>query len=378
MRVRTFEAETFRNIDACHLTFSPGVTLIEGDNAQGKTNIVEGIYFFARGRSFRTAEERDLVAFGKEGFYLSLSFAEDGGDGRENVFSYRSYGREKRRMLNGYRITRAADMIGRFRAVLFVPDDLRMVKAGPEERRSFLNVALSQIEPSYVKYYSLYKKALENRNTLLRRVSRGEYADDGEIAAWGESMADYASYLHLYRLSYIEGLSRYAEEYQKRISDGREKMSLSYESHIPDTVRDREEVRKSYLTLLTTHTDRESAAGTTLYGIHRDDVDIRINGVSARQFASQGQQRSLVLSLKLAEGEMIKERVGEYPVYLFDDVLSELDGERRRFLIEDVTRCEGERRQIIVTSCEGRIPELHVDERIRVEGGRYLTGEINV
>lgn len=375
MRVRTFEAESFRNVASCRLEFSPGVTLIEGANAQGKTNIVEGIYFFARGRSFRTAEERDLISFEKEGFYLSLSFSEDREGGQENVFSYRSLGRERRRMLNGYRLTRAADMIGKFRAVLFVPDDLRMVKAGPDERRSFLNVAISQIEPAYVKYFSLYKKALENRNALLRRVSRGEYVDDGELVAWSESLAEYAAPLHLLRRDYLSGISRYAEEYQRRISDGKECMSLCYESHIPEDIGDRDGVRRAYLTLLTSHMEREKAAGTTLYGIHRDDMDIRINGVSARQFASQGQQRSLVLSLKLAEGEMVKERVGEYPVYLFDDVLSELDADRRRFLIEDVTRQRGERRQIIVTSCEGSVPELRVDQRIRVEGGQYLPEE---
>jgi DNA replication and repair protein RecF len=315
-----------------------------GRNAQGKTNVVEGIYYFSRGRSFRGREDKELVRFGTEGFRIYLEFEDK--CGRESL-EYALFGRERLRKKNDYKISKITEMIGSFKAVLFYPDDLSLVKDGPEERRGFLNVAAANCYPLYIKYYSDYKKALENRNCILKMMQKGLYVDKNELDSWSASMAEYASYIYLFRKDYVERLKKYAGVLLKEITDGKEELSLSYESQIPDGLTDRGEIKAEYERIFSLSLEREIAAGVTLFGPHRDDIDININGKSARSFASQGQQRSIVLALKLSEGEVIKEICGEYPVFLFDDVLSELDPKRRAYLLGEIHG-----KQVIMTGCD--------------------------
>ena len=181
-----------------------------------------------------------------------------------------------------------------------------------------------------------YKKALENRNCILKMMQKGLPIDLRELESWSDSMAEYASYIYLFREDYVSRLTVYAEKILSDISDGGERLSLSYESSIPSGIKDRLTVKEEYKKVLCSSVDREIAAGVTLFGPHRDDLDIQINGKSARSFASQGQQRSIVLALKLSEGEVIKEICGEYPVFLFDDVLSELDERRRKYVLSEI------------------------------------------
>ena len=261
-----------------------------------------------------------------------------------------------------------SEMIGSFKCVLFYPDDLGLVKDGPEERRSFLNVAASACYPSYMKYYSDYKKALENRNCILKMIQKGLYIDRRELDSWSASMAEYASHIYLFRQDYIKRLKKYARGVMLDISGGKEELYISLDSDIEGEPIDREAVRAQYERAFSESLDREIAAGVSLYGPHRDDIEIKINGQSARSFASQGQQRSIVLSLKLAEGEVIKETTGEYPVFLFDDVLSELDEGRREYVLSGKND-----RQIIITSCEPDICLGYTDREIDVSGGEYVS-----
>jgi DNA replication and repair protein RecF len=365
MIIKRFKAENFRNIEKCDIEFSPGVNLLYGRNAQGKTNVVEGIYYFSRGRSFRGREDKELVRFGTEGFRIYLEFEDK--CGRESL-EYALFGRERLRKKNDYKISKITEMIGSFKAVLFYPDDLSLVKDGPEERRGFLNVAAANCYPLYIKYYSDYKKALENRNCILKMMQKGLYVDKNELDSWSASMAEYASYIYLFRKDYVERLKKYAGVLLKEISDGKEELSLSYESQIPDGLTDRGEIKTEYERIFSLSLEREIAAGVTLFGPHRDDIEININGKSARSFASQGQQRSIVLALKLSEGEVIKEICGEYPVFLFDDVLSELDEKRRKYVLSGI----GDR-QIIITSCEADECLGFTENEIEVTGGRYVS-----
>ena len=364
MIIKRFRADNFRNIEKCDITFCPGVNLLYGKNAQGKTNVVEGIYYFSRGRSFRGREDKELVRFGSEGFRISLDFSDECGDGS---LEYAMFGKERLRKKNGYKISKVTEMIGSFKAVLFYPDNLSLVKDGPEERRSFLNIAASTCYPMYIKYYSDYKKALENRNCILKMMQKGLYIDRTELDSWSSSMAEYASHIHMFRVDYVNRLTKYAGSILNDISDGGENLSLFYESHIPEHIS-REEIKNEYERILSASLDKEIASGITLYGPHRDDLEILINGKSARSFASQGQQRSIVLALKLSEGEVIKEMSGEYPVFLFDDVLSELDEKRRRYVLEG----RGDR-QIIITCCEPNECLGFTDNEIEVTGGRYVS-----
>lgn len=362
MIIKRFSAESFRNIEKCEIEFSPGVNLIHGKNAEGKTNAVEGIYYFSRGKSFRAREEKELISFGKSGFRISIEYEERDGVG---TLEYSLFGKERRRIKNGYRISRVTEMIGSFRTVLFVPDDLGLVKMGPDERRSFLNIAISQCFPAYVSCYSDYKIALENRNALLKNASKGNYYDERELIVWSEQMAKYAAEIYKFRSEYIKKLEFYAKEVMKDISDGKEELSFVYKC---DLEGDGEGAKELYKKKLTSNLEKEKIVGQSLYGPHRDDLEIYVNGKPARYYASQGQQRSVVLSLKLAEGEVSKEICGEYPVFLFDDVLSELDERRRSYLLEGI----GER-QIIITSCEADEMLSFADRVIEVNGGSYVS-----
>ena len=345
MIIKSFRAANFRNIKECNLKFDDNVNLLLGENAQGKTNAVEGIYLFARGKSFRRGDDKDLIRFGEEGFSLSVEYEDKNG---KNKLEYAVFGRERRRKKNGYRITKAGDMIGNFKAVLFCPDDLDLVKGGPEERREFLNVAIAQCYPHYVSVYYNYKKALENRNALLKNASKGLYFDESELIAWSSYIAEYASYIYEYRRDYVKKLEVYAAEFMSDISGGKEMLRLDYKSDVFDGEGlSRKEIEEIYANLYKDNIIKERCAGTTLYGPHREDIVITLGGKEARVFSSQGQQRSIVLSLKMAEGEVSRELFSEYPVFLFDDVLSELDEGRQNFVLGGMKD-----RQIIITSCE--------------------------
>ena len=363
MFIKRFKADNFRNIESCDISFDKGVNLIHGDNAQGKTNAIEGIYVFARGRSFRSTDDRELVRFGSEGFRLLIEYSDKNGD---NTLEYSLFGRERRRKKNGYKIDKIKEMLGNFKAVLFYPDDLLLVKDSPEERRSFLNVAISQCYDVYISYYSNYKKALDNRNCLLKLASKGMYVDENELISWSYYMAEYASYIYVMRREYIRKLEVYAKALMENISEGKENLELFYKSDIKTEIEDRKSAFEEYKRIFTEELSREKIVGSSLFGIQRDDLIINVNGKSARSFASQGQQRSIVLALKLGEGEVNRDICGEYPVFLFDDVLSELDERRKSFVLGGI----GER-QIIITSCEKEDGKIK-GKKIEVSNGSYI------
>ncbi len=363
MKITAFRASDFRNIESCSLSFESGVNLLIGNNAEGKTNALEGIYIFARGKSFRHAEEKDLIRFSADGFKIEIEYIDKSG---KNTLEYRVYKNLRKRRKNGYEIKSASEMVGSFKAVLFYPDDLNLVKGGPEERREFLNVCIGQCYPEYISHYKRFKNALENRNKILKNISKGLYYDIGEFNAWSESLAEYSSYIYEYRKEYIKKLEVYAKRVISEISLGSEYIDFIYKSNIEKEGLTREEIRDEYIKKYTENIEKEGYAGVSLYGPQRDDLIINICGSYSRSFASQGQQRSIVLALKLAEGEVIYEIYGEYPVYLFDDVLSELDIERQKYVLSK----KGEK-QIIISSCEENEAILNPDKIIRVRAGVY-------
>lgn len=368
MIIKKLRAESFRNIKSAEIEFSPGVNLLLGKNAQGKTNIIECIYMFSRGKSFRHTDDKNLVRFGDEGFRIGIEYENKKGTG---TLEYALFGKERKRLKNGYKTEKVAEMLGSFSAVLFYPDDLLLVKGGPEERRLFLNVAISQCHPSYVGIYADYKRALENRNCILKNASKGFYIDESELDAWSELMARYAADIYKERREYIKKLEVYAAEVIADISSGKEKINISYQSDIPDMEEgeelSRDDAERLYKSILKERINDERKAGTSLFGPHRDDMEIEINGVSARSYASQGQQRSIVLALKLAEGEVCRSILGEYPVFLLDDVLSELDEQRQSYIMSGLSG-----RQIIITACSDDTGMIKADKTIEVRDGEYI------
>jgi DNA replication and repair protein RecF len=361
MKIHALHAVGFRNIENERVEFSDGVNLLYGNNAEGKTNLLEAVYYFARGRSFRGAHDRELCGFGGRSYEIEAEFT---GGGRRQSLLYRYGGREKVRKRNGAPVDTAAEMIGHFRAVIFHPEHLSLVKGSPQERRDFLNVAISQIDPAYIRDYAIYQRTLEERNSLLKMAQKGLPVTSDEIAVWGQRLSEAAARVAKKRYDYLHRLAPYAEAMLSDMTAGKEKLKLSYKCELPD-----ESVpilSEKYAILFTSDVARDIAAGFTVHGPHHDDIEIELGGHPAREFASQGQQRSITLSMKLAEGEVSREVSGEYPVFLFDDVMSELDAERRQYLLRSLSG-----RQIIVTACDGRDFSPEGARLIRTKGGKY-------
>lgn len=349
----------FRNIEDVTLEFSPETTILCGKNAQGKTNMLEGVYLFAQGKSHRAGRESELIMFGRDRARLDMVY-ESGG--REQTLSMEiNGGKRKLCEKNGVKLDKLSELIGNFRAVLFCPEHLSIVKDGPGERRAFLDVAISQLRPVYLRTLQRYNLILMQRNALLR--SAKTKGDAPALEAWSAQLAEYSAYIAKTRHEYTEKLSDIASGLYSDMTSGGEKLSLSYHgtSRLGGDYSDINRIKEVYYRQLTENTDREILLGSTQYGVHKDDVDIFLNGKEARYFASQGQQRSIVLTMKLSEGEYSKNETGEYPVLLLDDILSELDPMRRSYVISGIKD-----RQVIITACD-----TSVSRRMK-EGKKYF------
>lgn len=360
MKLKRIELENFRLSEKETIDFADGVNLLCGKNAQGKTNVLEAIYFFARGKSFRGGKDTDLTRFGQKGFALSLTFTRGGED---KTLAYRYYDGARQRTVNGVKVG-IKEFIGQFNAVFFCPDHLSIIKASPAVRREFLNIAITQLSAEYLNALTVHKKLCEHKNALFKSE---EPYDRTFMQSLNEGLADACAKICLERRKYVEKLSASAFETQKQISGGREDVKIIYKCDVPAEFAGFDAVKQYYKDLFFENERREAAAKTCLFGIQRDDLEFLLCGKDAKQFASQGQQRSLALALKIGEGEIIAEERGEPPVYLFDDVLGELDEDRKRYVL---SRTAG--RQVIVTACE-RSDYLDLSDltSIRVSNGHY-------
>ncbi len=362
--------KNFRNISECEIEFTPGINILIGNNAQGKSNALEGIYLMASGKSFRTPREKDLVKFDSDFFEVSLKMRDET---RENELYFKSFGSESQRKRvckkNGVQMKRT-ELMGVFRAVLFCPEHLSIVKEGPSERRNFLDVALCQLKPVYLKSLQKFNKILSERNALLKQLSENG-GDSSLLDVYSDQLARVSANIMVTREEYITRLDAFVKKFFSDLSEitgaqDKEIPRLFYKNSIKVTEKISEgEAYSLYLEKLTSNNAAEIGAGMSLYGSHKDDIEIYLGEKEARQFASQGQQRSLALSLKLGEGEISMEYTGEYPVFLFDDVLSELDPMRQKFLISKI-----DRRQVIMTTCV--MPEISGNVNlIEVTNGSY-------
>ena len=344
MRAETIKYTGFRNIKNGEIRLSDGINVFFGKNAQGKTNALEGIYMFAHGKSFRTQNDRDLIAFGESRARLELEFSNDD---RKRELSFELYKTKRRECKINKAPAKIGEVLGLFRAVLFCPDHLSLVKEGPAARRSFLNSAICQLKPVYLRSLQRYNHILEQRNILIKKSEDHPEKYKDVIDLYSEQLATEAAYIYTVRRDYIKALSKYVEVFFDGMGNG-EKVSLSYKNSLKsDEYYDLNEIKSIYLELFNVDRAREIAVGATLHGIHRDDIEIYLSGKEARIFASQGQQRSIALALKLAEGEISKDETGEYPVFLFDDVLSELDSGRQKIVTDTLPGS-----QVIITACD--------------------------
>ena len=354
MKSNKIKIRNFRCIESADVEFSPGINIFTGANAQGKTSILEGIFLFARGKSFRSAHDRELIRFGSEAASVEME-CDAGGRTQEMRIAYTADGRRLCRR-NDVDIRRLSEFVGVFRAVLFCPAHLGIVSGGPSARRGFLDEAISQIKPAYLACLQRYFGILIQRNALIKSRERDRGAFDGTIRHWSAQLAREGAVISAERAQYVARLSEHADAFLSDMTGGAERLALELREPKGEA---------EYLEELTSNVERECRAGATLYGPHKDDVEITLSGRSARRYSSQGQQRSIALAMKLAEGEISRELTGEAPVLALDDVLSELDAARREYVVGGFAG-----RQIFLTSC-GDVPEIRSDGArvFKVENG---------
>ncbi len=361
MQISQLTLEQFRNAENQSLFFSDGVNLLYGANAQGKTNAVEAIYYLAGLKSFRCPKYREMIAYDAKQARITGRIALQ----KQEVSLTAVLPRTGHRtvQINGWKPEKLSEYLGVFRAVLFCPEHLRLVKDGPGERRAFLDGAICQLKPTYVSLLNEFNRISAHRAALFR-AARERPSLLNHLEVWDESYAAVSVRISRIRREYLLSLAPVASEYYHALSSGKEELSFSYQCDVDPSAKDAAE---AFRELLVSHRETERRNLFAPKGAHRDDVVIRINGRVCRFYASQGQQRSAVLAMKLAEGEMSRLSTGETPVFLLDDVLSELDGERREFILSHVGSG-----QVIVTSCDpDGFPFVEGLHKIRVSEGRY-------
>lgn len=360
MIIRELKLVQFRNYQNLRFAPSEGLTVLIGDNAQGKTNVLEAIGLCAVGRSHRVGRDAQMIQWGQEGSYVGVKL-ERGGLPRSIEIRLRQK-QPKQVNVDGSPIARLGDLMGCLNTVFFSPEDLRLVKDGPSERRRFLDRELSQIRPGYFQRLSAFSRVHAQRNALLKSISLG-HAQESALDPWDLQFAEHGSALIAERRQFMQELRIVAADTHQRISEGREELALSYDGDVQ--AGDGGETDFDALMVTLAAQRREDVRrGLTQRGPQRDDIRMRLDGREARLYASQGQQRSIALSLKLSELALMKASTGESPVLLLDDVLSELDVHRQAMLLEVVSA-----QQTIITGTSFPETGLRADV-YRVEEGR--------
>lgn len=365
MICRKVKIENFRNILAAEVGFCKGVNILVGENGAGKTNLIEAVCLASIGKSHRGVGENELINFSASRSRISVDFSDS--VRTQNISVSLERGKRRQVELNKVSINRLSDMVGTFNTVLFCPEHLSIIKDGPSARRNYLDVAISQLRPLYIASLQRYNHILKQRNMLIRSAKDDRRTFDETIDFWSEQLAAEAATIASIRAEYIRRAGGYVAAIFSEMTGDREVPRLKYVGSSKDEEDfyfDRAAVKKRYMELLTSSHEREIAAECTLWGTHKDDIEVTLNGRPARIYASQGQQRSLSLALKLTEGEICREARGEYPVFLLDDVLSELDEGRRKYLLSNIGS-----RQVIITTCEPAA--LQSAQVIHVKNGTY-------
>ena len=371
MNIKRLELKNFRNYREETIELPSGASVFLGQNAQGKTNILEAVYYAALGRSHRTSADCELVRWEEGEALLSFDFFRMDA---ENKLEFRFFRESRRKIFRNGAPIRMKDLVGTINVVLFSPEDLFLIKGAPAGRRRFLDMEISQADPSYFYNLTVYTRLLTQRNSLLKRIRDGE-ADESEIPLWDIQIAPRAVSIIKKRIDTVRKLDGFASRMQQEISGGKENLSLRYELHGAEG----EESENMTKDLLSWYNKKMAESlrldiirGVTRFGPHRDDLAFFVNDVDLRAFGSQGQQRTGVLALKLAELAFFKEETGEYPILLLDDVMSELDRDRRGKLLSFI---RGEKLQALITATdEAYFPSGVFDNFFYVSHGTVTAG----
>ncbi len=349
MRITKISVDGFRNLQDVTLSPCPEINVLCGENAQGKTNLLEAVWLCSGERSFRAAREKDFIGFDRDRAEITVEYENSYRSETVSLTMSKS-SREKRILLNGVKLRSYSELVGRLLLVIFTPEDLELTKGSPEARRNYIDLCISQIKPNYRAVANKYEKILEQRNAVLKSIVLGISKKD-ELDIWDEQLARQGAYISMMRNTYTNILKVHSARLYGDISRQQEVLELSYISTIYDTLDGRTDYKgdmsnEYYRKLVSTRED-DIRFGYTQVGVHRDDIAVRINGISVRDFGSQGQNRSCALCLKLGQARALMNEVGEMPVILLDDVLSELDKHRKDFVLSQINNA-----QIFITCCE--------------------------
>ncbi len=360
MTVTHLEVKGFRNLTDFSLSFDPGVNILYGDNAQGKTNLLEALWMFTGSRSFRGAKDSELIRFEKKKASLHLRFQAQGRDQEAEL----QIGDGKQVKINGVGPSPASALNGQFCAVVFAPGHLSLVKEGPEGRRRFLDQAICQVWPKYASLLGEYHRCLHQRNMLLKDAAfHSQLLDTLDI--WEHFLSSYGGQICSIRLRYLERLAPKADSLYGKMAGGQERLCVSYKSKVKGDRWD-----SAILEALKQSRKDDLKAGYTTVGPHRDDLQLLLDEKPVKTYGSQGQQRSVVLALKMAEADVLKGITGEQPVLLLDDVMSELDPKRQDTILNYAGTG-----QVFVTCCDpSPVIRLTQGDVFEVSGGIIRPG----
>lgn len=369
MYIKKLKLVHYRNYDQLDLNFVDGINVIIGENAQGKTNLMEAIYLLAFTRSYRTSKDKELIQWDQNYAKIEGTIIKRN---QQFPLEIQLSAKGKKAKLNHLEQRRLSDYIGALNVVMFAPEDLNLVKGSPQVRRRFIDMEIGQIQPIYIYRLGQYQKILKQRNHLLKSLQRKQTDNLVMLDVLTEQLIDHACLVIKRRFLFLELLRRWAIPIHKRISQGREQLEINYQATIDVLETDnKEKISNIYWEKFKRNRQKEIERGTTLYGPHRDDLIFYVNKRNVQNYGSQGQQRTTALSLKLAEIELIKQEVGEYPVLLLDDVLSELDQYRQSHLLDTI---QGKVQTFVSTTSVSDIKHETIEKAdlFHVENGKIV------
>lgn len=333
MRISKLSLTNYRNYNSQVVELTPNLNVILGKNAQGKTNLLESVFLCTIGKSPRTTKDKDLINWECDFAKVDLTLEKKIGKHQIELYLFRN--QNKAIKIDKIGISKIGQLLGTLNAIYFSPDELKLIKESPEERRKFIDIHLCQFDRNYFYELSKYNQILQQRNKLLKTPNEDTLRNT--IAIWDEQLAIAGAKIILSRVKFVEKLKTYANKIHNELTSGNEDLKLEYQGYISDTEN---KLKILLLKKYEENLDKDIRLGFTTVGPHRDDIKISSNGIDLRSFGSQGQQRTGALSLKLAELEVFKENIGEYPILLLDDVLSELDITRQNKLLEFINNIQ--------------------------------------
>ena len=334
MNINKINLKNFRNYTEQEIELNPHINVFYGDNAQGKTNILEAIFISGFGKSFRTSKEKEMIKLGEDFLETNIFYDKSDRSGKIKII----IADKKQIEVNGVKIKKLSELIGNLNLVIFTPDDINILKGTPALRRRFLDMMIGQLRPNYVYILNMYNKTLEQRNNYLRQI-RQEGKAESLLEIWDEKLVEYGNIISNYRREFINKIIEKINIIHKKITNDNEKIDIIYTSCC--------ENKKNYMDLLTQRRKLDIIKGYTTKGIHRDDFEVYINDKELSIYGSQGQNRTAVLSLKLSELQVIHDEIEEEPILLLDDFMSELDIKRRRNFLNNINNT-----QVIITCAE--------------------------